>query len=57
MDLTLSSDAEPEPEPEPTPIGKPFRKYNLMSDDDDDFEGSPGWVPKKKGSAATGVSR
>ncbi|KAG4430231.1 hypothetical protein IFR05_014287 [Cadophora sp. M221] len=54
MDLTLSSDAEPEVEPTP-PLNKPFRKYNLNSDDDDDFEGSPGWVPKN-GNTVTDVA-
>ena len=62
MDLTLSSDAEPEPAPAPPVVvedpsrRKAFRKYDLMSDDDEDFEGSPGWVPKR-GSTVTNPPR
>jgi len=43
MDLTMSSDAEPG---SPVKTSKRPRKYNLSSDDDEEYQS--GWVPKKE---------
>ncbi|CZR53317.1 uncharacterized protein PAC_03195 [Phialocephala subalpina] len=56
FDLTLESSSDVEPESQPAAAADDssdapppkFRRYNLDSDDDEDYqEDSPGWVPKK----------
>ncbi|KAF8854156.1 hypothetical protein BDZ45DRAFT_747814 [Acephala macrosclerotiorum] len=62
FDLTLESSSEIEPESQPaadesSDASPPkFRRYNLDSDDDEDYqEDSPGWMPKKS-STVEGVA-
>lgn len=56
MDLTMtSSDVEEEEEVVVSEVEKPkrFRRYALSDDDDEDYVGEGGWVPKSSGPVET----